>query len=154
MECLHSFLWACSWLSTRNLKCMAVGWIVRCDRPPLLNVFAFLYITKNFITFYETFFNETIALFLKQLEVNFKYQRTSQCYKRIQKHEILLALCENIAPTISWSRLKAVVLMKHCLPIVWNKYLLIKKVDITNSFSAWQLIKLSFMGPKDRAAQK
>ena len=48
--------------------------------PPLLSGLPFLYITKILIFYY----NETITLFLKQLQSNFKYQRVSsifQCHK-------------------------------------------------------------------------
>ena len=47
---------------------------------------------------------------------------------------------------------KAMVLVKYCLPVVWNKYLLIKNFDITNSFSAWKILTLSFMSVKDCAS--
>ena len=43
-----------------------------------MEYFALFINIKNFLTFYETFFNETIPLFLKQHEVNLKYQRIFQ----------------------------------------------------------------------------
>ena len=59
-----------------------VEWeIVRCDRPPLLECFVLFIYYKNFNNLLN-FFNETITLFLKQLETNFWYQRIFQCHKR------------------------------------------------------------------------
>ena len=62
---------------------MAVGWgVVRCDRhPPPFECFALFIYYKNF-NILLNLFNETITLFQKQLQANFKYQRIFQCHKQ------------------------------------------------------------------------